>query len=81
LRRLGKLWDETAQDILEEFFTLAPALFLGAGVDTPQLSLADTELEQLVCSVVNGEIEFVKENAISLAFLGSNQLGIPLTGQ
>ena len=78
---LGEFWHEASEHVVVEFFTLRPTFFFGTGVNTPELPLAHTELQQLVSSVVNGKVKLVEENAIRLSLFGRDKLGVTFAGE
>jgi hypothetical protein len=76
-----QLGHEASSHIVVEFFSPEPTLFLGTGIQTPEFALADTNLQQLMSPIVNGEIEFVKQHAIRQSLLGLDEFGVARTGE
>ena len=78
---LCQLGHETSQDVLVHVRSFPPAFFFGIGIQTPYFPLADTELQELVSTIVDGKVEFVKEDAIRQSFRRRDQSSVSLVGQ
>lgn len=52
--------NETSQDVAVHFFSLIPTLFFRVGIQTPEAPLANTQLQQLMSSILNSKIKIIK---------------------